>query len=53
LVPYFNPQTRIDAINALGAIGPDASAAIPLLKAMQDHRQLGSYAKQALKKIEQ
>ena len=44
--------TRIQAINALVAIGPDAKAAIPVLKAMQDDPQIGSWAKPALKKIE-
>jgi hypothetical protein len=39
------------AINTLGAIGPDAKAAIPVLKAIDDNMR--SAAKFALKKIEQ
>jgi hypothetical protein len=43
----------VHAINTLGAIGPDAKEANPLLKAMQDDQQLGGFAKRAPKKIEQ
>jgi HEAT repeat protein len=48
-----DPNTRSVAVNALGAIGPDAKAAIPALKALQDDRYFGASVKEALKKIDQ
>jgi HEAT repeat protein len=47
-----DPQSRILAIGALGAIGPDAKAAIPLLKSVQEDKQLTFAVQAALKKIE-
>jgi len=46
-------KTRIAAINALGAVGPDAKAALPGLKAILDDREVGPAAQAALKKIDQ
>jgi HEAT repeat protein len=45
--------TRLAAVNALGAIGPDAKVAIPALKALLDDKALGIGPKEALKKIDQ
>jgi hypothetical protein len=42
-----------EAVGTLGAIGPDAKAAISALKALQDDKDLGASAKAALMKIEQ
>lgn len=46
-------KTRIAAINALGAVGPDAKAALPGLKALLNDNQVGLAAQAAVKKIDQ
>ncbi len=48
-----NPATRGMAVNALGAVGPEAKPALPALKALADDKQLGAAAQAAIKKIDQ
>jgi HEAT repeat protein len=47
-----DPQIQRNAINALGAIGPDAKAAVPLLKSLEKaHQKQLAEAEETLKRI--